>query len=60
MIVSSLMENNVIFNGMHCEVHVTLAGAEASRNSVLKHISMAVCTCMLVCDVALHTRKSIL
>lgn len=60
MIVSSLLKNNVIFNSMCCEVHMTLAGMEASQDSASKCISMAVRTRMLVCDVALHTRKSIL
>lgn len=39
--VSLLMENNVIFNSMCCEVHVTLAGAKASQDSALKRISVA-------------------
>lgn len=60
MTVSSLMENNVTFNSTCCEMHVTLAGVEVSWGSALQHISMAVCTCMLGCDVAPHTRRSIL
>lgn len=54
------MENNVIFNNTCWEVHVTLACVEASQDSALKRIFMAVCACMLVCDVVLHTRKSVL
>lgn len=34
MIYSSVTEeNNVIFNSMRCEVHATLGGVEASRDS---------------------------
>lgn len=65
MTVSPLTENNVACNSTCCEMHVTLAGVEASWGSALQRISMyvpvsPVCTCMLGCDVALHTRKSIL
>ena len=60
MIASSLLENNVTFNSVCCEVRMTLADMEASQDSALKCISMAVRTRMLVCDVALHTRKSIM
>lgn len=52
MIVSSLMENNVVFNSMCCEMHATFVGMEMSRDSIFKCFSMAVHICMLVCDVA--------
>lgn len=50
MTVSSLMENNVLFNSVCCEIHTTLVGTEMSWDS--KCISMAVRICMLVCDIA--------
>lgn len=52
MTVSSLMENNVLFNSVCCEIHTTLVGREVSWDSIFKCISMAVCICMLVCDIA--------
>lgn len=60
MFISSLSKSSIICNSLHCEVHVTLAGVESGWDSTLQCFFMAVCTCILLCDVELHMRKSIL
>lgn len=60
MFISSLLKNSIICNSLCSEVHVTLAGVDMSWDSALQCFFMAVCSCILLFDVALHMRKSML